>query len=220
MELLSNRATPFLEYASNPKSYSRIQASLGEDTYDKVTNPNGAILMAVSENKLCNDLMIQRIQQYPTLGTGVMNYSSGSGSHHLKTVMADCLSDIVFNFNSIDKPIERVKLDDLIICAGCTQILHRLSILLFEHGDCILLPAPYYPSFDRDFGAVGGVHKIPIAPSDFIRYELTQVELDKAYVLAMERGQPPKAMLLTNPHNPLGKSVFPGRAVPSSDMVS
>lgn len=211
METLSSRALPFIAGSSNPNSYGSIHISLLGDLYDKKSNPNGAILMSIAENKLCNELMVKRMQEHQQLPLSMMNYTDGTGVARLKAIMADTLSDVVFNLGAHgeSEPIERVNPAQIVISTGCTGLLFQLGVLLFEAGDSMLIPTPYYPAFDQDFGFLGGVHRIPVHPSNLASYELTLADLDCAHATALERGQPPKAVLLTNPHNPLGKVYSP-----------
>ena len=41
---------------------------------------------------------------------------------------------------------------------GCTSLLFQLSVLLFEAGDSVLVPSPYYPAFDHDFHYLGKLY--------------------------------------------------------------
>jgi 1-aminocyclopropane-1-carboxylate synthase len=182
------------------------------DLYDPSDNSNGAILMSIAENKLCNETMLSRMQEVKCLPSSVMNYTDPTGVAALKVAMADCLTDHVFCIDSCSsdgEEVPRVKPEQLVISAGCTGLLFQLSVLMFERGDSILIPTPYYPAFDQDFGFLGGVHRVPIDPSNLSTYELTLSDLEAAHALALELKQPPKALLLTNPHNPLGKIFTP-----------
>ena len=90
--------------------------------------------------------------------------------------------------------------------------MHELSVILFEPSDSILVPTPYYPAFDHDFHDLGDVYTIEInmmrdlnRPFDNDAYLPYTVDaLDLAYEKAIENNHPPKAILLTNPSNPLG----------------
>jgi aspartate/methionine/tyrosine aminotransferase len=99
-----------------------------------------------------------------------------------------------------------------IVCGpGVTALLHHLSLLLFESGDSILIPAPYYPAFVKDFSNLGTVvtHDVihlPISDDDtsWLNKCWTNESLDDAYRKAIDSGHLPKAVLLTNPNNPTG----------------
>jgi aspartate/methionine/tyrosine aminotransferase len=69
----------------------------------------------------------------------------------------------------------------------------------------VLVPAPYYAAFDADLKSFAEVDTIQV-PLDAPDYALTPALLEAAYErVRAERGRPPRALLLTNPHNPLGR---------------
>lgn len=201
MSTLSSRAAPFLAGGSNPNGYINIHVSFLNDLYDENSNPDGAILMSVAENKLCGDIILSRLQNHAAFESEMLNYTDGTGLPTFKNVMADCMTDITFQ---LPDDVPRVKAEQIVISAGCTGLLFQLSVIMFERGDSVLIPTPYYPAFDHDFGNLGGVFRIPVDPTN-ANYDLDRTDLDRALALAVERGQPPKAILVCNPHNPLGK---------------
>jgi aspartate/methionine/tyrosine aminotransferase len=213
---LSSRAKPFLAGSTNANSYGNIHVSLLSDTYDQKSNPQGAILMSIAENKLCGDLLLDRINSHKPLSSNILNYTDGTGLPTFKRVMADFLTEHVFKLHSGKGTGENangnankyVQPGQLVISAGCTGLLFQLSVLLFEKGDSILIPTPYYPAFDADFGNLGGAFRISIDPTH-PQYNLQREDLDRAYQRALDEGHPPKAVLVSNPHNPLGKVYTP-----------
>lgn len=73
----------------------------------------------------------------------------------------------------------------------------------------MLIPAPYYSAFDNDLRAFGEVVRVPVVLDPSNGWALTPQALDAAAAQAVARtGRPPRALLLTNPHNPLGRCVF------------
>ena len=52
---------------------------------------------------------------------------------------------------------------------------------------------------------IGQVLTLPIIPSNLTTYSITIDDLDSAYNNAISKGHPPKAIIITNPNNPLGK---------------
>jgi aspartate/methionine/tyrosine aminotransferase len=70
----------------------------------------------------------------------------------------------------------------------------------------VLIPAPYYSAFDNDLRAFGEIVRVPVALDARHGWALTPAALDAAAAEALARtGRPPRALLLTNPHNPLGR---------------
>ena len=86
-------------------------------------------------------------------------------------------------------------------------MIDTLARVLFDAGDACILATPYYNAFDEDFRARGDVSLIGVCPPEGKNGELEEVEaiakeLDKN---EREGGPKVKAVLVTNPHNPLGQ---------------
>lgn len=81
-----------------------------------------------------------------------------------------------------------------------------LGYSLAERGDGILVNRPVYGRFELDYGVEAGVQMVyadtdteeAFAPASVEKYEL-------ALAAANERGMNIRAVLLVNPHNPVGK---------------
>lgn len=126
------------------------------DPYSADTNPKGGIPLAVAENKLCTEMLVDQFNSFKVPFThDMMHYTDGTGSHELKTCLASFLSTYVFQGCDILP-------EQLIISSGCTALLYQLSILLFERGDSVLVPTPFYPAFVKDFLNIGGVSIAPV----------------------------------------------------------
>lgn len=81
-----------------------------------------------------------------------------------------------------------------------------LGYSLAERGDGILVNRPIYGRFELDYGVEAGVEMVyadtgteeAFSPASVERYEL-------ALEAAQKRGMRIRAVLLVNPHNPVGK---------------
>ena len=179
--------------------------------YDRKTNKRGLICLAVAENKLCAELMMEKIRSFAAYSPAVLNYTLPSGHPPVKTALARFLGHRVFH-GAVVNP------EHLIIGAGVTSLLTELSVLLFNPNDAVLVPAPYYPAFDADFRNIGGVVTVAVHSADsgpsvgegdddlsaWLLDTVTEAALDNALTKATARGHPPKALLITNPGNPAG----------------
>lgn len=194
--MLSSRAAPFQKA---PLPYLLSQITSYQDIYDEIENENGKIPMAVAENKLCNEMILSYFKDITCLPSWTMGYTSCSGHISFKNSLARFLSTYLFNGGSISP-------DNLVISPGCCALLHQLSLLLFEPGDSVLVPTPYYPAFDADFYNIGGVFTFEVnnPHADMLNYSLEVDSFEQSYNRATEMGKPPKAILITNPSNPLG----------------
>eukprot|EP01038_Epipyxis_sp_PR26KG_P007178 gene7178-9788_t len=185
-------------------------------------NSTGKILLAVAENKseTCSSMLLQKISTDFTSGknvdSSILPYTDPTGLPSVKKSIASFLKDNIFHQyrmeESVGKSITRFDIDEsnLVISPGCTATLNQLSVVLFEANDSILVPTPCYPAFDHDFYDLGSVHVVDIIP-DFDNSHpsnpfspLRRENLEAAYIKANKFNHPPKAILLTNPSNPLG----------------
>jgi aspartate/methionine/tyrosine aminotransferase len=97
----------------------------------------------------------------------------------------------------------------LVLSGGCTALLYALSYVLFNDDESILIPTPYYPAFDYDFTNIGKVTIVPVLPDvDSITHLLSSTisltSLNVALEASFAQNKRPKAIILTNPHNPMG----------------
>ena len=97
----------------------------------------------------------------------------------------------------------KVHPEQLCISAGCGAILDNLFMCITEPNDGVLIPAPYYPAFDNDLRVRNGTVAIPVLGDDAASLP-TPKQLDDAVAAAKADGRTVKALLLTNPSNPLG----------------
>lgn len=128
-------------------------------------------------------------------------YSTGGGPR-LKAALASFLNEY---FN----PVTPILVNELIVAPGVTPILEMLAYSLGDPGDGILVNRPIYGRFELDFGTKAEfviVHADmevtdPFSSDAVLKYE-------SAIVKAAARGIHVKALLITNPHNPLGTILF------------
>ena len=179
------------------------------DEYSE-SNPHGRIPLAIAENKLNADSLLVRMSSFPGYTKDVLNYTDTTGLPTTKLAVAKFLGAHIFHSDTILP-------SNLVISSGCTALLNELSILLFEKGDSVLTPAPYYAAFDADFLNIGGVTTVPIWPKsapppytldqtacDWMQDNMTVEAFDDAFQRAVTAGHRPKALLIVNPSNPTG----------------
>lgn len=161
--------------------------------------------MCIAENKLSASLLMDKISSFHEIDEQSVCYADHSGLKEFKCSLAKFMSKRVFNGHNVDE-------NHLIVASGCTALLYELSVLLFNPGDALLIPVPYYPMFVKDFKSIGQVHIEDVSSDIANDFTFSLADLDAAYIRAQSKGHPPKALLLTNPHNPLG-SVLSGALV-------
>lgn len=178
----------------------RFIEAMQEGLWDPKSNPDGWIPLVVAENKLNNAEVLARLQEgSKDAPEWVMNYGSMKGVPELQAVMARLLERFVAPGFSFDP-------SKLCISSGCTAIIDNLIYALCDEGDGVLIPAPYYPAFDNDLQAKCCVHPLPFYLSEDAAASGLPIrqQLDAAVEDARGFGVPVKAVLITNPNNPLG----------------
>jgi aspartate/methionine/tyrosine aminotransferase len=208
---LSQRGQSFTAGPTHKYTEKVFQAFSKNSWYDRKTNKRGTICLCVAENKLCADLMLDKVKAFQAYSPAVLNYTLPSGLPPVRSALARFMGKRVFNGAAVDP-------EHLVVGAGVTSLLTQLSVLLFEPNDAVLVPAPYYPAFDADFRNLGGVVTVPVHSasvgpsfgegdadlSAWLLDTVTEAALDEALAKATKNGHPPKALLLTNPGNPTG----------------
>lgn len=208
MEQLSERGMqlmqPALPYLSNVlKGFS--------SPFDVDKNPEGYILVAVAENKLCwSDIILHRIRRYFEVEcSGPPSWSANYGPLHGAPVLREAVANFmkIKFYQELPYPCPfALSGEDIICTAGATAAVSNLFYAICSPGDTVLIPAPYYSAFDNDLRAFGHVDREPVHLNADNGYRLTADLLQAAYdKITLARGRPPRALLLTNPNNPLGR---------------
>jgi aspartate/methionine/tyrosine aminotransferase len=203
--MISTRATRLI--TSPPLAYITKVVEYRHQQYDEKENPEGKILLCVAENKLTSDLLLGKIidlfqKESESIPPAILNYTSCAGLPSFRQELSSFFQKYIFN-GFAPSP------DHLVVGSGCVAILTSLSILLFEDNESVLIPVPYYPAFDHDFYNFANVFVFPIHCEESGTEEnpfgyITEDALDRAYEHAIRAGHPPRAVLLSNPNNPMG----------------
>lgn len=145
--------------------------------------------------------IVKYINEKVVFTTDSISYrSSATINARLPTVAAAHLNRVLGAHTPINP--------DHIFVADCpTSLGSMLGYNLAERGDAILVNRPVYGRFELDYGVEAGVEIVyanttideAFAPTVVDKYEQALQE-------ANERGVNIRAVLLVNPHNPVGKS--------------
>ncbi|OAL43073.1 PLP-dependent transferase, partial [Pyrenochaeta sp. DS3sAY3a] len=169
-------------------------------SYDKESNPGGVVNLGTGENYT----MLEDVAAFLNSGLKLhhrnIEYGEGPwGTLRLRTAMAAHMTKWLH-------ALEPVTSDEVLFTAGCTSLCEMLGFTLFEEGDGILLSRPIYQAFRGDFGVRAKVEPV-FVPSQGL--DLFGVDGIKAYEDALveseKAGVQIKAILICNPHNPLGQ---------------
>jgi xeroderma pigmentosum group C-complementing protein len=130
-----------------------------------------------------------------------LTYHEGPfGSRRLREAMAELITSYFY-------PASPITSDNILFTSGVTSLNAVCALCLTDPKDGILLGQPIYGSFNGDFSVPSSCQLIyasfqgddPFGPSAVIRYE-------EAFLKARdENGVSVRALLICNPHNPLGR---------------
>lgn len=125
---------------------------------------------------------------------------SSAGGSRFPTAMANFIND---NFN----PHIPVTKDNIVTAGGVTLIEDRLAFNIADPGDGILVAPPIYGRFELDFGNEARLKIVYAKLDDVDPFEEAAVgKYEKAFEEAESAGTRIRAVLISNPSNPLGES--------------
>lgn len=169
------------------------------------SNPQGKIALCLAENKLSFHLLKAKLKELAPAALeedGVANYGPMRGRPRFRAATARFLSSQLFQGHPVNP-------DHLTIFNGVGALLDLVAHLLFQEGDIILIPSPYYAAFDNDLVIRAGVRLAPV-PFSAPDYELTEELLSAAAAAAEAEASAAglrskvAGLLITTPINPLG----------------
>jgi len=202
---LSRRANARMREEGAGMSYLPDFLNSLSNQYHKETNPRGVIAMCVAENNLeapkqaVADQMEKSMQGIKESSRDILNYTATTGMPCLRKALATLFNRYIFRGSHEAHP------DQIFVAAGASAVITNLAFVLFDEGDSILIPAPYYAGFDADFKAVPGCATVPLHLPLEEKFRLTEVALEQGYQDSCAAGNNPRALLLNNPNNPLGR---------------
>ncbi|KAF8663235.1 hypothetical protein HU200_055842 [Digitaria exilis] len=209
---LSKVATSGLHGEDSP--YFAGWKAYDENPYDAVSNPGGVIQMGLAENQVSFDLLEGYLRDHPeAAGCGGAAAGSGMASFRDNALFQDYHGLKAFRkamasfMEKIRGGKARFDPDRIVLTAGATAANELLTFILANPGDALLIPTPYYPGFDRDLRWRTGVNIVPVHCDSSNGFQVTAAALQAAYDAAEAAGMRVRAVLLTNPSNPLGTTV-------------
>lgn len=167
-------------------------------TYDPITNPRGTISFVTAENCLIQEELYNFIAQIPIPPTALRYVGSTGGGPRLPTAFA-------VHVNEYFSPYDPISSDDVRVTAAATGLHDVLAYSLCAEGEGILTSRPYYGRFEIDFGNKSGVKVVPVSTDHNDCFNRTVVQVFEARLRESEHeGVKIRAILVVNPHNPLG----------------
>lgn len=188
-----------------------------EDPCDPVVNPQGHIALCLAENKLVQESLAVRLMQQGIAINAfsdsiVYCYSGFLGLPAARATIAYFLEKVFFKRSEVSSGValdqssssypNHINPEHVVFGSGVASLLNHLFYTLTGHGDVILIPAPYYASFEYDAEAIAGCECYPVYPVDRCRPSASDFE--KAARDVEKQGKRVRVLLLTNPNDPLG----------------
>ncbi|KAI1701386.1 aminotransferase class I and II domain-containing protein [Ditylenchus destructor] len=197
--MVSDRAQQGLNIPSFSSKHNKLHH---DDPHDPETNKEGYIMLGSADSVLCADLIGEKFEsidwtKFPKESLFV--YPRGGGEVSTLNSMANFINKFC------RKGLAPFPAEELVIVPGVTTGADLLGQILFDSGDVVLVPAPYYFRFANDFGERGLV-RIGVVPALSIcgqRTELHVERFEKAYQEGQKVGKV-RAITLVNPQNPEG----------------
>lgn len=109
------------------------------------------------------------------------------------------------HINEYFNPHAPVTSDDIKITAAATALHHTLAYSFCAPGEAILTTKPYYGRFELDFGNEAGVQLVAAEMDHERCFDEDVIEaLEQKLKESEAAGVKVRALLIVNPHNPLG----------------
>ncbi|KAJ5567671.1 Pyridoxal phosphate-dependent transferase major region subdomain 2 [Penicillium sp. DV-2018c] len=192
--MLSPRGLKNVEELSIPWRFSLTQ------TYDPEKNPTGLISFGMAENKPMRAEITKYTNEKVTFTQDSISYRSSAPT------AARLPEAAAAHLNKILNPHVPIDPEQVLVADSATSLGSMLGYNLASSGDGILVNRPVYGRFELDYGVEAGV-KIVYADTD-AEEAFTPASVEK-YQLALdaaeESGMKIRALLLVNPHNPVGR---------------
>lgn len=166
-------------------------------------NPDGYVGMCIAENKLMGDVLLPVLTPDATPPRYVLGYDAMVGSHAFREQLSIFMAQTFLS--------RRVTPEQIVVLAGAGTVLEALFYTIANPGDGVLVPTPSYSGFWADLETRDGLGIVPVPCRSEDGFRLTPERLDAALGGA---GRPVKAVLFTNPDNPLG------RVAPAEDVAA
>ncbi|KAF9891371.1 hypothetical protein FE257_004227 [Aspergillus nanangensis] len=179
-----------------------------------VNNPTGTVILRLAENSLLHEEIGQFVQtQIKVLPSDHPTYSTGPrGSRRLRNAAATFLTEQFRSRQGI------ITADNIFITAGVASAIDALAWAICNPGDGILIPRPLYNGFHVDILNRSNAQLVGVTYEgiegfstldDLFRLEVNRRALEAALLRAESEGVTVRVLLVSNPHNPLGRCYPP-----------
>lgn len=179
--------SPMAEYIVEHFSRSGPQAQPKQDT-------GGYVALCIAENNLMSDLVLPRLTGCASPPMRALGYDAMVGAEEFRSQLALFMERAFLG--------RRFAPEQIAVLAGAGTVLENVFYALADPGDSVLVPTPSYAGFWTDLETRDELHIVPVHCTSEEGFRLTTSRLDAALA---STDRPVKALLFTNPDNPLGK---------------
>lgn len=171
-----------------------------KDLWHPVDNPHGYASLGIAENALMHDELSTYINSHFHIGQIDLTYGDGPlGSRDVRKAFAHL-------FNRHFDPILPVESTQICVTNGVSSAVEHLSNLLADPGDAILLGRPYFGGFLNSLGLRTGAQVITVPFDDIDPLSVDAVSVYEKHIdQCLSGSQKVAALVICNPHNPLGR---------------
>ncbi|PHH65767.1 hypothetical protein CDD81_1494 [Ophiocordyceps australis] len=169
-------------------------------TYHRLTNPQGLISFGTAENKLVTGDVENFVNSAVKFESQQFTYGfSHAGGPRFPAALAVHLNEYL-------KPHEPIVADNIKVTGSATPMHEILAWGLADAGDGILTSRPVYGRFELDFGNRANVNVVYADTHAENCFQEDVVDkFEEALLTSEQHGVSIKALLIVNPHNPLGR---------------
>ncbi|PLN75285.1 1-aminocyclopropane-1-carboxylate synthase [Aspergillus taichungensis] len=169
-------------------------------TYDAEFNPSGLISFGMAEHLPLRADMVNFINNK-------VEFTEDSIGYRANPTWASRLPRaLAAHLNRILAPSAPIAPEDVIVACSATALSGVLGFALAEPSDGILVSRPVYGRFELDYGIEAGVQIVYADSGPEEAFTTAVVDrYEAALHEAQQRGVTVRAVVLVNPHNPVGR---------------
>ena len=166
-----------------------------KNPYQPTDNQAGVINLGTSENLICDDLIIPKLESLTKITPPELRYFPLNGMWEFRVELARFLTDKSKSDQVIDP-------EDISVTNGCSSAFSSLAYMIGDPGDHFLINTPYYGMTSVYMGNYMGLKPIEVDTDseNMVCVKLLEEAWDKAQV----EGKTVRGVVLINPNNPTG----------------
>ena len=179
---------------------SEVRSYCFYNQYDPITKPDGVVALAIAENKLMRDEITDHINRSFHINPWHLTYGEGrAGATELKSKIASFVNDVFKPFHPVDDA-------HVCVCNGAGSAVNNFCFAIGEPGEGILIGRPLYVGFFEDIEDSAKLKPVLVSLGDADPVGVEAVkQYEKTLLEAEKNGTKIRGILLSNPHNPLGR---------------